>query len=77
MVPSFNPATNAPTNATITWTNSAVWPSAWSVLYHSQDFRVWTPIWSNKEAMQVSVQVVDGNSNDFFRAANEIPGIGF
>ena len=27
--------------------------------------------------LEMSVQIVDGNSNDFFRVANEVPGLGF
>ncbi|MDE2019407.1 MAG: hypothetical protein KGJ13_03600 [Patescibacteria group bacterium] len=75
MVPALFPTVQQPVSGTISWRNSIARTNAFSVLYHSEDLKNWTAIWSNPMQLQMSVQVLDENSNDFFRVANEIPGM--
>ena len=75
MVPSLFPPLPQPVSATISWRNSIARTNAFSVLYHSEDLKNWTPIWSNTMQLQMRVQILDENSNDFFRVANHIPGL--
>ena len=75
MVPPLYPPLALPVTGTISWSNSIARSNAFSVLYHSEDLRSWTPIWSNTMQLQMSVQIVDSNTNDFFRVANHVPGL--
>ena len=75
MVPALFPTVQQPVSGTISWTNMVARTNAFSVLYESQDLIHWSAIWSNNMELEMSVQIVDGNSNDFFRVANHVPGL--
>lgn len=75
MVPTLFPFVQQPVSGTISWTNIVARTNAFSVLYESQDLIHWSALWSNTMQLQMRVQILDENSNDFFRVANHIPGL--